>query len=356
MKKRKRKSVKKLFIAILLQLSLILLLIISCTSLFKLLRSEQSNNNKLPPTSEPVHEEVIVEEEALDKDATEPFSYIEASTKENDKKTEQGSKLSVIDLKETQLSSNNAILISLEDQKIVFEKDSEKTIYPASLTKIMTAIVAIENMKDLNEPILLPSDLFQKLYDENASMAGFLPEESVPAIDLLYGVILPSGAECCLGLSDYIAGSEASFVELMNEKAEALNMKHTHFTNSTGLSDPEHYTTVKDLALLLEYALQNDTFREIFTSTKHSTQSTKLHPGGITFNSTLYKNLDSPEFNGGVILGGKTGYTGEAGLCLASLARKNDEEYILVTVGAKGNHDTEQFNISDAFLVYNSLE
>lgn len=254
------------------------------------------------------------------------------------------------------LASQNAILICLEDQQILLDKDSEATIYPASLTKIMTALVAIENLEDLNQSILLPSEMFDALYEENASMAGFLPDETVTALDLLYGVLLPSGAECCIGLANYISGSEESFVTMMNDKAEALDMKNTHFTNSTGLHNKEHYSTVKDLALLLEYALQNASFREIFTATRHSTGATKLHPDGITFNSTLFKNMMCPDFNGGSILGGKTGYTSKAGLCLASLAIKDNKEYILVTAGANGNHSTEPFHILDAIYVYSSLK
>ena len=108
------------------------------------------------------------------------------------------------------LYSSNAVLISLDDNEILLDKSSDERIYPASLTKIMTAIVAIENLTDLDEEIYLSEDMFEELYSENASMAGFLPNEKVPAIDLIYGVLLPSGAESCIGLADAIAGSEKS--------------------------------------------------------------------------------------------------------------------------------------------------
>lgn len=357
MKKRKRKPVKKLLAAILLQLSLLVILIFSCKSLYQMLLTSQSSPDRLTPNNQHVRESTEKTEEEKAPSVTEAISSYGIAEKDKDNaKPAEGGKLLTVDLKAKQLASKSAVLVRLNDQKLLLNKSSDTAIYPASLTKIMTAIVAIENLDDLNKTIPLPSSMFQKLYDENASMAGFLPDETVPAIDLLYGVILPSGAECCIGLSDYIAGSEDAFVALMNDKAQALNMNHTHFTNSTGLNDPDHYTTVEDLALLLEYALQNDTFREIFTSPRHSTQPSSRHPGGITFISTLFENLASPEFDGGTILGGKTGYTSEAGLCLASLAEKDGEEYILVTAGADGNHDTEQFNISDALMVYNSLE
>lgn len=253
------------------------------------------------------------------------------------------------------LKSTNAILIRLKDHTILMEKDSEEKIYPASLTKIMTAIVAIENLSDLKEEIKLTNSTFQGVYEADASMAGFQPGERVRAIDLLYGAMLPSGAESCIGLADYIAGSEQDFVEMMNQKAANIGMDKTHFKNTTGLHNENHYTTVKDLSVLLSYALQNDTFREVFTSSRHSTKPTNKHPGGITFYSTMFKNLSNQNIIDGEILGGKTGYTDEAGLCLASLAKVSKQEYIMISAGAKGDHKSEQYNITDAVAAYNSI-
>jgi D-alanyl-D-alanine carboxypeptidase (penicillin-binding protein 5/6) len=220
---------------------------------------------------------------------------------------------------------------------------------------MMTAIVAIENLPDLKKEITLTNSVFQGLSEADASMAGFQPGENVRAIDLLYGALLPSGAEACVGLADYIAGSEKDFVGMMNQKAADLGMHNTHFENSTGLQNENHYTTVKDLAILLSYALQNDTFREIFTSSHHSTPPTYKHPFGITFYSTMFEELNNQSIADGKILGGKTGYTDEAGLCLASLAQVGKQEYILISAGAKGDHHSEQYNITDALAVYNSI-
>lgn len=253
------------------------------------------------------------------------------------------------------ISSSNAILVRLMDDTVLMQKNSEEKVYPASLTKMMTVIVAIENLPDLNEKIILTGSMFDGLYEANASMAGFQPDEEVRAIDLLYGAMLPSGAECCIGLADHIAGSEEGFVELMNQKAEELGMNNTHFENTTGLHNDNHYTTVKDLAALLSYALKNDTFREIFTTFRHSIPPTNKHPGGITFYSTMYEKLGDQNILDGEILGGKTGYTEKAGLCLASLAKVGESEYILITTGAKGDHHTKQYNIIDAVEVYNSI-
>ncbi|TCJ02373.1 D-alanyl-D-alanine carboxypeptidase family protein [Cytobacillus praedii] len=253
------------------------------------------------------------------------------------------------------LYSQNAILINLDEEKILMEKQSEEIIFPASLTKIMTTLVAIENLADLQKRILLPASMFSDLYYANASMAGFLPNEKVAAIDLLYGTMLPSGAEASIGLANEIAGSETAFVELMNEKAKQIGMKDTHFTNATGLHHRNHYSSVKDISVLLEYALKNQTFRTIFTAERYSTAPSNLHPDGITFKSSMFKNLNSSNLMGEEIIGGKTGYTEQAGLCLASIAEINGQEYLLITAGANGNHQTEQYNITDAIEVYKQI-
>lgn len=253
------------------------------------------------------------------------------------------------------LYSTNAILVSLEDHTILMDKNSEEIIYPASLTKLMTVLVALENIPDLKEKIILKNRIFTNLYEENASMAGFLPNEEVTAEDLLYGAMLPSGAEASIGLAESIAGSESGFVQLMNEKAQQLGMTNSHFMNATGLHHPDHYTTVKDLSMLLQSALANPIFREIYTAERYSIKSTNRHPEGITLTSRLFNYLNTHEVTKGEIIGGKTGYTEQAGLCLASLASINGEEYLLVTVGAEGDPRSEQFNITDALTVYQKL-
>lgn len=254
-----------------------------------------------------------------------------------------------------ELYSANALLLRVKTGEAVLDKGSTERIYPASMTKIMTAVVVLENVSDLHVEVRLSETMFDELYLAEASMAGFSPGEEVSALDLLYGVMLPSGAECCTGLAEYVAGSEEAFVELMNQKAAELGMTGTHFANASGLHDAEHYSTAADLAKLLAYALQNGTFREIASSAVHSTEATALHPDGITFYSTLFGGMTEEIRNSGLIAGGKTGYTEEAGLCLASFAEIGGETFILITAGAQGSHETEPFHILDAYAVYRNL-
>ena len=261
-------------------------------------------------------------------------------------------KPAVEELDITGINSSYAVLMQAGSGKIVGDINGETPMYPASMTKIMTTIVAIENLSDLNQEITLTNDMVADLYAQDATQAGFQPGETVQAIDLLYGVMLPSGAECCIALADTIAGSEDGFVELMNQKAEKLGLENTHFCNTTGLHAENHYSTAKDMATILRYALKNDTFREIIESPYHSTPGTNVHPDGITFYSTMFKNLSDTTVIDGKIMGGKTGFTSEAGCCLASFAQIDDIEYILVTAGA---YQAGTPHIDDEVKLYNRL-
>jgi D-alanyl-D-alanine carboxypeptidase (penicillin-binding protein 5/6) len=255
------------------------------------------------------------------------------------------------------LHSRNALLVEFYSGEILHYQNGTARMYPASLVKMMTALVAIENIGDLNEMVFLDEAMFQPIHSANATTAGFLPNDSVRAIDLLFGLLLPSGAECAVGLALHVAGSEDAFVALMNERARELGMSGTNFTNTTGLHNSNQFSTAKDMAILLRYALDNEVFKRIISGARHSTADTSLRPGGITFHSTLFSRMASPEFYNGNILGGRTGFTSQAGQNLASFARVNGATYILVTSGAQtgGNHLTQALHIEDAFAMFEAL-
>lgn len=259
-------------------------------------------------------------------------------------------------IKELDLSgihSPNAVLMR-KNGKVLGGINQDERIYPASMTKLMTAVIALEKLPNLEETITLTDDVFAGLAEQDATQAGFQPGETVNVKDLVYGVILPSGAECCIALSNRIAGSEEEFARLMNRKAQRLGMKNTNFRDSTGLHDPEHYSTVYDMALLLKYCMKNKVLREILTSPYYTTAGTNVHPDGITFYSTMHRNIPDPMVTEGRILGGKTGYTSQAGQCLASFAVIDNKEYILVTAGAEGTTESP-YHIEDARIVYERL-
>ncbi len=255
-----------------------------------------------------------------------------------------------------EISSTNAILIGCDSGEVIAAKGPDEKVYPASMTKVMTAVIVLEYFEDLTVKIEMPQDMYDYLREQNASVAGFLPGEKVQIIDLLYGVMLPSGADACLSLARAVSGSEAAFAKEMTKKAQDIGALNTNFVNSTGLHDDNHYTTVRDMSKIVKYALQNDNFRTIFTTETYTTQPTNKHSTGLEMSSTVFSAISRTGLTNNYIIGGKTGYTGEACLCLASLGKKKGNEYILITVGAgtstssKGTH-----HVKDALYVFNNV-
>ncbi|MFJ7736505.1 D-alanyl-D-alanine carboxypeptidase family protein [Lysinibacillus sp. NPDC097287] len=252
-----------------------------------------------------------------------------------------------IDVEIPSLHSQNAILLDESGQSL-YEKNADAIIYPASLTKIMTAIVAIEESDDLQKHTMIDPQTISTFTAQNASMAGFKGGDFVTVEDLLYGTVLPSGADATATLAKVIAGSEADFVSLMNDKARELGMNDTHFVNASGLHDVEHVSSVRDISKLFRYALENPLFYKILTTRSYVTEV----PNELVMSSTLFTKLPGVE---NAILGGKTGYTPEAGLCLASLLEKNGNHYLLITTNATGNIRSEPLHVQDALNVHAAL-
>ena len=270
---------------------------------------------------------------------------------ESEKNKDRENKIGKGSLKLNGLYSAHAALLDLSTGELMAEKDGDESIYPASLTKIMTAMLLVERAEDLSETTVLQEDLFGPLQLRGASMAGFLPGEEVSLEDLLYGMLLPSGAECSTAAARWVSGSEEAFAELMNQRAQELGMAHTHFVNATGLHEQEHCSPAEDLARLLAQALQYDAFRTAFITSRYTAGATAAHPDGVTLHSTMFESMRAAGLEDDRILGGKTGYTKEAGLCLASLLCVDGREYVLVTAGAQGNHQTEPYHVMDAAAV-----
>lgn len=251
--------------------------------------------------------------------------------------------------------SQNAILVENKTGKVLLTKNTDQMVYPASLTKIMTVLLAIEYSEDLNKKFYIDQKMLDELMIQNASVAGFQAGDEVTIEDLLYGAMLSSGADATTTLAKAISGSEEEFAKLMNKKAKELGMDKTNFVNASGLHHPNHYTTINDLSKLLSYALKNEEFKKIFTTPSHITKPLKSKQSGLVLSSTLFTKLWNPTLENGVtIIGGKTGYTEQAGYCLASLAKKDGKEYFLITVNAKGE-SKYSYHIEDAVLVYSKL-
>ena len=261
--------------------------------------------------------------------------------------------------KELDITSGYGILIDLDTNKVLAAKSAQEKIYPASMTKIMTLIVAYENVSDTDATYTFKAEMLDELFRQNASVAGFSAGESVPVKDLFYGCILPSGADATGALAEYVAGSEEAFAVLMNKKAAAMGLKNTHFVTASGLHDDNHYSTCEDMAAILRYAVNNTGMREILSTYQYTTTKTAEHPDGITLTSTLKSRMSGNEAAGVFVQGGKTGYTIEGRNCLATFAANCPEEqaaltsprYVLVTAFASGEYTP----VFDAINVYSEF-
>ncbi|MEE0970115.1 MAG: serine hydrolase [Clostridia bacterium] len=237
------------------------------------------------------------------------------------------------------ITSDYGILINLSTNTVTAQKNPDSTIFPASMTKIMTLIVAYENCKNFNDKFTMTSDITDPLFIAGASVAGFSVGEQITIRDLLYGAILPSGGDATDALAIYTAGSIEAFVDMMNKKALKMGLSDTHFANPSGLHDDDHYSTPHEMALILQYALQIKECREILSTYQYTTAKTPEHPEGLLLTSTMFSRMKGDESGVATILGGKTGFTNEGLHCLASFARVGNDEYVLVTAHAPGTYD-----------------
>lgn len=247
---------------------------------------------------------------------------------------------------ELDISSKNAILYNMDSGEVLYEKDADEKVSIASLTKIMTALVSIENIKDLDSQVVLTADDFEGLVEANAVTAGFTKGEVVTYRDLLYGLLLPSGADAAKALARNIAGSEENFIKMMNEKVGEMNLKNTRFSTVIGLDDDNNYSTAREVALIFKEALKNEDFKTIITTKEYTSSD-----GKVKFHSTIQSNAKKFEIDVPYILGGKTGTTTDAGLCLATIAKENDVNYMLVTLSALYDKKAPH-NIEDAQTIY----
>lgn len=246
------------------------------------------------------------------------------------------------------LNSSKAILYDLTDQKILYQLNPTEQSDIASLTKIMTTITAIENIDNLDEKIKITNEMLN-FVRWDASVAGLKVGDIVSYRDLLYASMLPSGADATISIAISTSNDIASYVAKMNELAKKIGLLNTHFTNVTGLDEENHYSTVNDILTLLKYALNNPIFKEIYT-TKEYTLSNGLKVKSTINNYNKYLNLDTSR-----ILGSKTGFTLQAGLCFSAIFTSNNHEFITITLGAK-RINGKPYNIIDTLELINYVD
>lgn len=237
-----------------------------------------------------------------------------------------------------------AILVDTAYGEVLYEQNAHEKMYPASITKIMTALLTIEAVNSgklsLDQPITA-SDIVNDRMISGASTQNIKMGEVMPLRDVLACALIPSANEACNILAVTVSGSLSAFVELMNQRAAELGCENTHFTNPHGLHDDDHYTTAYDIALIAETAMTYPLFREMVTSKSYEVAATNMN-GVRTLHDTnaLISNFNKTGYLYQYATGIKTGYTPEAGYCLASSATKGDRSLIAVVLGAEREPNT----------------
>lgn len=237
-------------------------------------------------------------------------------------------------------SSSAIYMENLDTNTVVYEKNANEKMYPASLTKIMTYIVVTENIPDLeNTSITIKEDAFIGL-DPESSVMGLQSHigEDFAVIDLLYGMMVPSGNDAAWVLADYVGnGSVDNFVNLMNQKAAQLECKSTHFVNPHGLFDSMHYSTALDLSVITKYAFEKPYFEEITATSQYYVKKmdTKIETTNYMIDPSY------PQYYYAPVKGVKTGYTDEAGKCLITTAEKDEYRYMCIALGAPFSYADE---------------
>lgn len=235
-------------------------------------------------------------------------------------------------------SAECACVINAMTGDVVFSKNLNKQHAMASTTKIMTAIVAIERC-NMDEIVVVSANAA----NQEGSSAYISEGNQIYMKDMLYGLMLNSGNDAAVAIAEHISGSVEAFAELMNEKALELGLRDTHFVNPNGLDDPEHYTSVYDLALIARYAMTMPQFREIVLT--QTAQAKALNSDEILYFSNHNKMLSLYEGATGI----KTGFTKATGRCLVSSARRDDMEFIAVTLNAPDDWNDHMQMLDYAF-------
>ncbi len=251
------------------------------------------------------------------------------------------------------ITAGSALIVDETGENILYQKDMYKRIYPASVTKVMTALLVLENC-DMKERVKFSHEA-ANITEPGAVLCGFDEGDKVSVKNLLYCLLIFSGNDAAYALAEHVGGSIEGFSDMMNNKARELGCADTHFVNSNGLHDPDHYTTAYDMYLIFRQAIQYDLFQKIISTPSYvlpyKDKGKEAHEMTVTTtNSYVSGSLQPP---GGVhVVGGKTGTTSDAGSCLALYSRDNDEnDYISIVFKASSSYDLySQMNILLSYI------
>ena len=246
------------------------------------------------------------------------------------------------------LVANAAIVMDAASGQILYEKNSQEKKYPASITKILTVLIALEHNVDFNATVTMSENAIWGV-ERDSTLIGLDVGEQVTVKDLVYATMVKSANECAYALAEYVAGDIESFAKLMNERAAEIGCKNTHFVTPNGLHDEDHYTTAYDMALITKEALKNETFREIAGTLNYTVPATNLtEETRPLWNGNKMINPAEPYYYE-YCEGGKTGYTMKANNTLMTFAKKDGLELICVIMDCDG----AKYAYSDSKALYN---
>lgn len=238
--------------------------------------------------------------------------------------------------KKPELLSEAAILMDNKTEKVLYSKNENKKMYPASTTKIVTAILTLENC-NLEDVVTVSYDAVMSI-PEGYSSASLQIGEQLTVEQLLQVLLLHSANDAANALAEHVGGSVESFVSMMNTKVHELGLSHTHFTNAFGMHNENHYTTAQDLAMIMKYCMKNEDFRKLAGSASCAIPATNKYDIR-KYNSTNELILPNNKNYYPFLTSGKTGYTSQAGDCLVSCSYQDDLELICVILGGKTIND-----------------
>ena len=249
---------------------------------------------------------------------------------------------------EIDFKSDIVYLENLDQNTVIFNKNSTKVTAMASLTKITTAMIVLDNCDNLDEEVTVSASAIASLKGTNSSTAGTKVGEILTVRQLLNLMLVRSANEAACILAEHIAGDIPTFVEMMNEFVKSIGCENTHYVNPHGLDAEGHYTTAEDLAIIIKYALQNSIFCEIVASPSYTIEATNKRPE-TTYTSTNNLLLSNSSYYYEPCKGIKTGTTNNAGNCLASYASKNGYTYLCIIIGAPSDYLNEEATIKTNF-------
>lgn len=250
--------------------------------------------------------------------------------------------------REPDLVANAAIVMDAASGQVLYEKNSQEKKYPASITKILTVLIALEHNVDFNATVTMSENAIWGV-ERDSTLIGLDVGEQVTVKDLVYATMVKSANECAYALAEYVAGDIESFAKLMNERAAEIGCKNTHFITPNGLHDEDHYTTAYDMALITKEALKNETFREIAGTLNYTVPATNLtDETRPLWNGNKMINPAEPYYYE-YCEGGKTGYTMKANNTLMTFAKKDGLELICVIMDCDG----AKYAYSDTKALYN---